>query len=345
MLALCSPTDARRLCQSSAVMSNSTILLRPARGLPAYLHHLLRISTVQICRESGFRQSSHAALDTLTSLLQHLIRELGLTARHYAELSGRADVNLIDLLCALDDYQYDVNTLLDYHTHSDQLPFPRTLPNFPTPRPLTRIEPPVGGLGESDGVRRPAHIPRYLPRWPEERTYKRSEVRTSNELSNAEKRHRRMEQNRAVEQALLRIQQAERQPGSDGAEAAASKKLKAEETREGSERRLADASTHQPTTAPPPPFPHRERERERAIAKNPYLAPLAPPQPPLAVPMEADGNIEPTGARGSAVQSDWSEAAFASNPPPPRPPAADRGSLPSQLPAAPPVADDGDIEI
>ena len=317
-------------------MSTSTILLRPARGLPAYLHHLLRISSVQICRESGYRQSSHAALDTLTSLLHHLIRELGLTARHYAELSGRADVNLIDVLNALDDYQYDVNTLLDYHTHSDQLPFPRPLPNFPTPRPVTRIEPPTGGLGEGGGERRAGHIPPYLPRWPEERTYRRSEVRASNDLTNADKRHKRMEQNRAVEQALLRIQQAERQPATEGTEAAtASKRLKAEEAREESERRLADVSTHQPTPAPPPPFPHRERERERTIAKNPYLAPLAPPQPP-PVPMEAEGSSESIVAENSVMQSDWNEAEFASNPAPPRS---------SVAAAPPPIAEDADIEI
>ena len=337
----------------SYAMSNSSILLRPARGLPAYLHHLLRISTVQVCRESGYRQSSHAALDTLTSLLQHLIRELGLTARHYAELSGRADVNLIDLLNALDDYQYDITTLLDYHTHSDQLPFPRTLPNFPTPRPVTRIEPVVGGLEEGGGgMRRAAHIPPYLPRWPEERTYKRSEVRTSSELTNADKRHKRMEQNRAVEQALMRIQQAERQTGTDGTEAtAASKRLKVEEAREGTERRLGDPSTHQPTPAPPPPFPHRERERERTIAKNPYLAPLAPPQPPP--PAETDGGSETSAFNNSAAQSGWSEAAdvdmndmFGSNPPPPRSSGAGGGSSRSQ-PAAPPppVADDAEIEI
>jgi len=318
--------------------------------LPAYLHHLLRISTVQICRESGYRQSSHAALDSLTSLLQHFIRELGLTARHYAELSGRADVNLVDILNALDDYQFDVNTLLDYHTHSDQLPFPRPLPNFPTPRPVTRIEPPLEGLGEASGSarRRPAHIPLYLPRWPEERTYKRSEVRPSNEMTNADKRHKRMEQSRAVEQALLRIQQAERQPDSDGTEAtaASSKRLKSEEVREGSERRpLSDVSTHQPATAPPPPFPHRERERERTIAKNPYLAPLAPPQPPLPVPSEVESGSEHPVAQSSVVHSTWSEAAFAANPPPPASSASEGGSSSSQ-PAAPPlVAEDAEIEI
>ena len=273
-------------------MSNntSTILLRPARGLPAYLHHLLRISTVQICRESGYRQSSHTALDTLTALLHHLIRELGLTARHYAELSGRSDVNLIDLLHALDDYQYDINTLIDYHTHSDQLPFPRTLPNFPTPRPVTRVEPVSGGVEDAGGrERRPAHIPPYLPRWPEERTYRHTDVKASNELTNTDKRHRRMEQNRAVEQALLRIQQAERQPApsstTDNTDTTTTtsphKRHRADDSRDS---HLNDPATHQPIPAPPPPFPHRERERERTLSKNPYLAPLAPPQPPPQSP-------------------------------------------------------------
>ena len=331
-----------------SAMSTSIILLRPARGLPAYIHHLLRISTVQVCRESGYRQSSHAALDTLTSLVQHLIRELGLTARHYAELSGRAEVNLVDVLNALDDYQYDVNTLLDYHIHSDQLPFPRTLPNFPTPRAVTRVQPPVGGLVEGGGVRRAAHIPPYLPRWPEERTYKRSEVRVHTELNTADKRHKRMEQNRAVEHALMHLQQAERQPNTDATDAAATSKLKSEQAREASDRRLNDPSTHQPATAPPPPFPHRERERERAMAKNPYLAPLAPPQPPSPLPMEADAGNGPAVESGVDVQAVWSETTFGANPPPPRSPAAtsaDSDVSRSRPAAPPPVTEDADIEI
>ena len=333
--------------------TTSPLLLRPALGLPAYLHHLLRISTVQICRESGYRSSSHAALDSLTSLLHRLIRELGVSARHYAELTGRSEVNLVDVLSALDEYQCDVATLLDYHAHSDQLPFPRPLPNFPLPRPVARVEPPLlPGLsdeGAGGGRKRAAHIPLYLPRWPEERTYKRSEVRPSGELSNADRRHRRIEQNRAVEQALLRIQQAEKQSDSDGADGAAagsSKRLKVEESRDGGDRKpLSDASTHQPAAAPPPPFPHRERERERTLAKNPYLAPLAPPQPPPPVPMEAESGVEPTATPSSAVHSDWSEAAFASNPPPPTSSAAESGTARTQPAAPPPVADDADIEI
>ena len=331
--------------------TTSPLLLRPALGLPAYLHHLLRLSTVQICRESGYRSSSHSALDSLASLLHRLIRELGLSARHYAELAGRSEVNLVDVLSALDEYQYDVSTLLDYHTHSDQLPFPRPLPNFPLPRPVARVEPPLlAGLSEegAGGRKRAAHIPLYLPRWPEERTYKRSEVRPSGEMTNADKRHRRMEQNRAVEHALLRIQQAEQQPDGDGADGAAtgSKRRKVEGAREGDAKKpLSYATTHQPAAAPPPPFPHRERERERTLAKNPYLAPLAPPQPPPPVPMEAESSGEPTAAPSTAAHSDWSEAAFASNPPPPTSAAAESGTTRVQLAAPPPVADDADIEI
>ena len=257
------------------------------RGVPPFLHHLLTISTVQICREAGYTRAQSSALDTLTSLLHQYVRELGLTAKAYAELANRQHVNLLDLLSALDDYQHGVRLLMDYRANSDSLPFYHPAPHFPVPRPLLKVQP--GGLADAAAgytaqfAALNPHVPPFLPAFPEERTYAATPSVAKADPAAPELRKRKMEQNRAVEGSLERLSALERQRqkeerATEDDSKRARRDTAAEDVDAPSAIAPSDPATHVPAVAPQSTSGGaRERERERVLSKNPFLALPLPP--------------------------------------------------------------------
>ena len=180
------------------------------RGVAPFVHRLLTISTVQICREAGYDQSQSSALDALTSLLHLYIRQVGLTAKAYAELANRQRVNLLDTLAALDDYQQGIELLMDYRAHSDNLPFYHPVPPFPVPRRLLKVQPSTSSpFYTPQFVALNPHIPPFLPAFPDEYTYQATPVKP--DVVAGDLRKRKLEQSRAVGPSLTLLTALERQ--------------------------------------------------------------------------------------------------------------------------------------
>lgn len=57
----------------------------------------------QLAEREGFQLAHGNALDALADVLNRFIREIGTYAKDYAELQGRTDVNVLDLVCAYND--------------------------------------------------------------------------------------------------------------------------------------------------------------------------------------------------------------------------------------------------
>ena len=323
--------SASPLLGASSSSSSSSHSRRLPRGVPAFLHRVLSIAVIQICREAGYERSQSSALDTLCELLHQLIREVGAAAKAGAELANRQRVNAADVLQALDGLQQGVSALMEYRQHSDALPFYHALPLFPTQRPLLKLQPalrPDAASAASLASLHP-HIPPFLPALPDEHTYIATPTITKPEQagsSSIESRKRRAEQSRAAEQSLSRIAQLERQRRSEampnGAAAMNGARQEQEDEADDDEdtpaRRsvaLANPSLHVPVIAPIGSG-QKEQERAAAIAKNLFAAPPLPPAPPAPPPPPVEHAAAP--------------------PPPPRPHPPSL-SAPTSQPGATPV--------
>ena len=287
----------------SSTAPGSSLSLPPPRGVPPFLHHLLTISTVQICREAGYTRSHSSALDALTSLLHLFIKEVGLSAKAFAELAGRQHVNLLDILAALDDYQHGVELLMEYRSNSDPLPFYHPVPPFPLPRPLVKVHPPgvspATFFTPSFAALNP-HIPPFLPPLPELRTYQATPAKV--EATGGDVRKRKLEQNRAVEGTLNRLTALQHQrQREEKAEEEGGKRIKREASPLDDPLDRVDPSppsSHIPLVAPLPPSAVgvREKERERVLSKNPFMALPLPPAPPAPTPSAPPNGFSPSTA-------------------------------------------------
>lgn len=112
--------------------------------------------------------------------------------------------------------------------NSDALPFPHALPPLPLTQPIRMIEPvpitattagvpanvPPTVLAEANAIApRPPHIPAHLPSLPAKRTYAYTCDVASEQPDAAETRKRRVEENRKLESALVKLHQGEKGEG------------------------------------------------------------------------------------------------------------------------------------
>ncbi|KAJ4462221.1 putative transcription initiation factor TFIID subunit 8 [Paratrimastix pyriformis] len=139
----------------------------------AYGHAVSRLICAQLARKAGFDTSEQRALNIIASLLQQFLEMLGTTAKANAELCGRTESNLVDLLdsfaelgiCVPDLRRHFIRMVEDedYEPTHTSPPFPRPAPppldvNFDEYREYREAPPPS--------------IPRYLPLLPPVHTYK-----------------------------------------------------------------------------------------------------------------------------------------------------------------------------
>jgi len=151
---------------------------------PAEFSHLLtKIAVAQICRSFGFKAIQSSALDSLSKVAALYIESLASRAASHAVVSGgRTQCNLFDIIVALEDLRLpsgfpgagDVDRpLLSSYTLKELNRFVNGVDEVPFPRRIPRVEPGlVYGLvsfpGKSSSlVAKKAHVPRWLPEFPE----------------------------------------------------------------------------------------------------------------------------------------------------------------------------------
>jgi transcription initiation factor TFIID subunit 8 len=69
----------------------------------SFARAVARVVVTKICESMSFEGIQNSAADTLSDLMLRYISELGAAAHKYAELAGRFESNLNDVLVALED--------------------------------------------------------------------------------------------------------------------------------------------------------------------------------------------------------------------------------------------------
>lgn len=146
---------------------------------------IARVAVAQICEAAGFQGFQRTALDTLSDVAVRHILEIGKTGSMFANLAGRSQCNVFDIIQGLEDLgsvqgfsgasdvhhcllgSGTVREMVRYVGESEEIPFAYSLPGFPV---LKEREP--GKSFEQTGVSPPAgHIPPWLPVFPDPETY------------------------------------------------------------------------------------------------------------------------------------------------------------------------------
>ncbi|GAV83926.1 Bromo_TP domain-containing protein/TAF8_C domain-containing protein [Cephalotus follicularis] len=162
-------------------------------GGEEFAHAIAKVAIGQICEGAGFQAFQQSALETLADIAVRFIRNIGKTANFYANLAGRADGNVFDIIEGLEELGFvqgysgasdvdhclassgTIRELVHYVGEAEEIPFAYSISCFPVikdrePRPsFLQIgqEPPE------------EHIPAWLPAFPDPQTY--TQLLTENE--------------------------------------------------------------------------------------------------------------------------------------------------------------------
>ncbi|XP_027074650.1 transcription initiation factor TFIID subunit 8-like [Coffea arabica] len=146
---------------------------------------IAKVAVAQICEAAGFQGFQRTALDTLSDVAVRHILEIGKTGNMFANLAGRSQSNVFDIIQGLEDLgsiqgfsgasdvdhcllgSGTVREMVRYVGEAEEIPFAYSLPGFPV---LKEREP--GRTFEQTGGSPPAeHIPPWLPVFPDPETY------------------------------------------------------------------------------------------------------------------------------------------------------------------------------
>ncbi|XP_030452186.1 transcription initiation factor TFIID subunit 8-like [Syzygium oleosum] len=150
-------------------------------GVDNFARAIAKIAVAQVCETEGFQAFQQSALETFSDVAVRYIHDVGKTVLLYANLAGRTEISVFDVIQGLEDLSLGfgfvgasdidhclvqsgvVRELLQYVGDSDELPFAYALPQLPiirdrkqTPSFLQAgVEPPH------------EHIPSWLPPFPD----------------------------------------------------------------------------------------------------------------------------------------------------------------------------------
>lgn len=173
--------------------SNSTVTNARRRVLTA--------AVSAIAYEAGFGQAENVAVETLTEMLQAFLFEVGRSSRLAAELAGRTEVIVPDLILTLVEMGFNVDSLPAYSKE-----WQRTVGKLTIPAPGTaqkQTTPKILQTGEKKSHFH--YIPDYLPPFPDPHSYIRTLTHKQPVTEYEAIREKSACQKRDVERALTRF--------------------------------------------------------------------------------------------------------------------------------------------
>lgn len=126
----------------------------------------LKVAVCALTQDAGFAAADDASLETLTEMLQSLITELARSSKAFAELGGRTQPLVADIVVALVEMGLNVDSIPVYGRRISKLhvmPPQKSVPSTDTRRLQVGTKRP-----------HPSHIPDYMPAFPDPHTYIRS---------------------------------------------------------------------------------------------------------------------------------------------------------------------------
>jgi len=192
----------------------------------------MEISIAGLCKDIGFDGAKTTTLDTLVDLSRRYIEQIGEKAACRAERAGRTSANILDLDSTFDELGIDWIEIREFFKETSDLKFPTAVVK-PQPRKIILCQPSLpekkekkkdkedvdieldGEDDEADNdekiveeAPKNLHIPEFLPKFPDEHTYKKTEdypTRGGNELKKLK-----VQQNSQVERSLTTLHSGQR---------------------------------------------------------------------------------------------------------------------------------------
>ncbi|XP_073318035.1 transcription initiation factor TFIID subunit 8-like [Primulina huaijiensis] len=204
--------DGRRDDQGPIIRSGTNIFGRA----------ISRVFVAQMCESIGFQGVNESALDSLAGIVIRYISDLGKTSKFHANLAGRAECNVFDVIQGLVDLGWSqgfsgvsearndcvissgpIKELEEYVVSAEEIPFAQPVPQFPVSRGRKMI-PSFSQMGERPSSK---HIPVWLPAFPDPHTYIQTPVWNERDTDPRTDMIELARQRRKAERSLLSLQQ------------------------------------------------------------------------------------------------------------------------------------------
>ncbi|KAI2649606.1 Transcription initiation factor TFIID subunit 8 [Labeo rohita] len=187
---------------SGSLNSGSRSGSSKASTSPTENYQLARRRTLQVVvssllTECGFESAEKAAVETLTEMMQSYITEVGRCAKATCEHTARSTPTLSDVVIALVEMGFNVDTLPVYAKRSQRMVI--------TAPPITNA--PVVPKALTAGQKRthPTYIPSHFPEFPDPHTYIKTPTFREPVSDYQVVREKAASQRRDVERALTRF--------------------------------------------------------------------------------------------------------------------------------------------
>lgn len=180
-----------------------------------------KIAVAQICEGEGFQTFQQSALETLGDVALRYICDIGKTAHLYANLAGRTECNVFDIIQGLEDLcsaqgflgasdtehclagSGTVRELAQFVGEAQQIPFAYSLPPFPVHKDR-KLTPSFSQIGEEPPGE---HIPNWLPAFPDPGACAQSSPTIEKMAEPASAKIELKNQRRRAERSLLNLHQ------------------------------------------------------------------------------------------------------------------------------------------
>lgn len=97
----------------------------------SFSHSVLRMIVAKICQDVGWHTTHDSALNLLSDVLAHYIRQLSIVVVDYANHGGRSEPTIDDLYASFKHLDIDISQLQDFIVNVDPSPLPIQLPFYP----------------------------------------------------------------------------------------------------------------------------------------------------------------------------------------------------------------------
>uniref|UniRef100_A0A7N0VAX1 Transcription initiation factor TFIID subunit 8 n=1 Tax=Kalanchoe fedtschenkoi TaxID=63787 RepID=A0A7N0VAX1_KALFE len=210
-----------------------------------YARTVSRVSAAQICEGVGFQSCQDSALDALAEVVVRYVRDLGRVAASHANLAGRTDCNVFDVVRGLEDLGLGrgfsggssvshclsgsgvVKDLVEYVGSNEDVPFALPLPWFPVVVERSKVP----SFAEMEEKPAGKHIPDWLPAFPDPHTYVHTPMWNERKSDPRQDKVEQVRQRRKAERALLGLQQRLNISGSAGLSSAVSDLVESKEVK------------------------------------------------------------------------------------------------------------------
>lgn len=163
---------------------NKTTLKKRTKN-DEFSQSIARIAVAQICESVGLHGFQQSALDTLSDITCKYIQEIGKTSNFYANLAGRTESNISDIVHGLEDLGLSqgfigasdidhclsesgiIKEISQYIGVSEEVGFAYSIPPFPVIKER-KSTPTFFQTGKTPPL---DHIPHWLPCFPDPNTY------------------------------------------------------------------------------------------------------------------------------------------------------------------------------